>query len=59
MLEAALAQWYAPPSWKVGCMFHSHWMTCRSAFLARAFTSTTKQEAQFRLRPAADSRHQN
>jgi len=29
-----------PPNWKVGCSIHSHWVNCRSAPWARAFTST-------------------
>jgi len=31
---------FPPLSWKVGCSIHSHWVNCRSAPWARAFTST-------------------
>ena len=30
-----------PLNWKVGCSIHGHWVNCRSAPWARAFTSTT------------------
>jgi len=29
-----------PPNWKVGCSIHSHWVNCRNAPWAKAFTST-------------------
>jgi len=29
-----------PPNWKVGCSIHIHWVNCRNAPWARAFTST-------------------
>ena len=36
-----------PPNWKVGCSIRSHWVNCRSAPWARAFTSTTPARSTF------------
>jgi len=55
ILGAAMAHWgrqwlsgggngsvvMCPPlNWKIGCWIHGHWVNCRSAPCARAFTST-------------------
>jgi len=41
------------PNWKVGCSIHSHWVNCRNAPWARAFTSTApaKHNSGFSLPP--------
>jgi len=48
-----------PLNWKVGCSIHGHWVNRRSAPWATSFNSSAAARREFRLRSAADCRHQN